>query len=149
MTKRLILLIVLTLSLNYMPVQANESVEVSYDLNEGGKKVFCIENSKGEVDKITIEQLNSNMKIANSNYRVTYEAVNWTAGFYITVLNNEITNAYSPFYSIARGEIRNSKLNINSNTKATFSFQHKVTIFTYNTGVIANINNNNLYVTKK
>ena len=37
MNKRLILLIVLTLSLNYMPVQANESVEVSYDLNVDGK----------------------------------------------------------------------------------------------------------------
>lgn len=89
------------------------------------------------------------MKIADNNYRVTYEAVNWTAGFYITVSNNKITRAYSPFYSVARGEIKSAELSLNSNTKATFSFLYKLTIFTYDTGVIASISNSNLNVTKR
>jgi len=130
-------------------VFASESTTSAvYDLQKGGTQTFFIQNDNGGFDEIVIEEIKNNSRIDDSTYKVYYKAFSWTAGFYINVSNNKITNAYSPFYSVALGSISNEVLRQNSTTKATYSFDYKVTIMTYQTGVIATISNSELVVTK-
>ena len=120
-----------------------------YDLQKGGKQIFLILNEDGSYDEILIEQIDGNTRVSNGTYKVSYQASSWTAGFYIAISNNRITDAYSAFHTSTIGSISNAVLTKNSSTMATYSFIHKVAVLNFNTGVIATISNSNLEVTKK
>jgi len=93
--------------------------------------------------------LNENGRIAAGTYRVTHKTSAWAAGFTVKISNNLITSAYSPFYSVESGRILNTALTQNSSVKATYSFQYKRLLLTWNTGVIAQISEGDLVVLKK
>lgn len=87
-------------------------------------------------------------RVDAGTYKITYDATGWTAGFYVKVSSNKFTSMYSPFYSLNWGSISNAKPAKNSDTKVTFSFQYKAVVV-FDTGVIAQITNENLVVSKK
>lgn len=145
----LILAIVLVLS----PMKAFAAelpTEAVYDMEKGGTQVFTVQNENGEINQITIEEISDNARISNGNYKVTYDNTGiWTAGFYVSISSNKITNAYSPFHSVAAGSISLPVLTRNSTTKATYAFIYKLGVINYSTGVIATMSGTDLIVSKK
>ena len=123
--------------------------EVAYSMEKGGTQIFYVENPAGTIDKVIIEEIVENKRVADNSYKISYETVNWRAGFYIKVQNNKITSAYSPFDSVLMGSIQNASLVHNSSTKATYAFLYKMTVWSEDTGVIANISNGEIKVTKR
>ena len=146
----LLLILILALAGNSMTTFASQQNNcASYDLEKGGTQTFYILNEDGDYDEITIEEIPGNTRVDNGTYKITHKALAWTAGFYVTISNNKITNAYSPFYETFSGKISNPLLTRNSNTTATYSFVHTFALIKHNTGVIASIENNNLIISKK
>lgn len=141
----------LVLFMSPMSVFAEElPTEARYDMTKGGTQTFVIQDENGEVATVTIEELSGNSRVANGDYRVTCENTYvWTAGFYISVSNNQIYNAYAPFYSCLFGEIKYPVLTRPSVTKATFAFIYERANLNYATGVDATITNSKLVVTKR
>ncbi len=143
-------LVVMMFMMNTFMVSAAEpQKEAVYDLKKGGTQTFVIENADGDIQRVTIEEITDNARVADDTYKVSYETSHWKAGFYVSVSNNQITRAYSPFYSILQGEIQDASLVRNSSVKVTYAFVFKLTIFRYNTGVIATISDSDLIVSKK
>ena len=145
--------IILTLT-NAFVVCAEDSpatlpTEAVYDLEQGGTQTFNILNEDGENDIIIVEEIPNVGRVAAGTYKVSYKSSSWNAGFYVKISSNQITSAYSPFHTVINGEITQSKLVKNSNTKATYSFLHRLTIFSFNTGVVAQISDSKLMVSKK
>ena len=85
----------------------------------------------------------------NGTYKITHKTAAWTAGFYVTIANNKITTAYSPFHSTVFGSISSASLYKNSTSTATYSFLYSILIGDFDTGVIASITNSTLNVSKK
>lgn len=126
---------------------ANEE-EASYDLRKGGTQKFFVENEDGEIEEITIEEVENNTRMDAGTYKVTHKVSGWTAGFYVIIVDDQIQAAHSPFYSTTVGEITNCSLIRNSTSKVTYAFTYKTKYADYNTGVIAKISNNELQVNK-
>lgn len=135
---------------NFLITEAEEmSQNAEYDLGKGGAQTFYIENKEGGLEKVIIEEVKSNARIVDNIYKITYDAPNWTAGFYVKIVGNKITKAYSPFYSVLTGSISSDSLTLNNSLKATYAFKYKYLLITYSTGIIANIVNSNLVVSRK
>lgn len=141
----------LVLLLNPMSVFAEElPTEARYDLEKGGTQTFVIQDENGEVATITIEELSGNARVANGDYRVKYDQLlAWTAGFYISVSNNQIYNAYSPYYACVRGSIKYPVLTRPSVTQASYAFIYKIDQINFPTGVNATISNAELIVSQR
>ena len=141
----------LVLLLNPMSVFAEElPTEARYDLEKGGTQTFTIREEDGSVATVTIEEVSGNSRIANGNYKVTYDLTGiWNAGFYVSISNNQIYNAYSPFYYCFAGEIKYPALTRPSVTQARLAFIYIKTNIYYSTGVDATIKNGELLVTKR
>ena len=121
----------------------------TYDIEEGGAQTSHTTDQDGNNIIITIEEIESNARISNGSYKVTYEhTLFWTAGFSVTISNNKITSAYSPFYSVACGSISSPSLTLNSSTKATYKFIHKSGLLSTTTGVVATISGTTLNVSR-
>lgn len=145
-TMALVLVMVLT---NTSIVSAAEpQVEAVYDLEKGGIQTFLVEGADGEIQTITIEEVVNDARVADDTYKISCETLNWEAGFYIKVSNNQITSAYSPFHTALRGSIQDSILLRNSSVKVTYSFIYKLTVFKFDTGVMATISNSSLKVSQ-
>lgn len=143
-------LFVMVLVGNILSVSANiNDKEAVYSMRKGGEQIFYIEDSEGSVDKVIIEEIVGDKRASDNNYKITYETLNWRAGFYIEVQNNKITRAYSPFKSVLMGTIKSASLVHNSNTKATYAFLYKMTVWSEDTGVIASISNGEIKVSKR
>lgn len=125
------------------------SILATYNLEIGGIQIFHTSDQDGNEIIITIEEIENNGRVSNGSYKVTYEhTLFWTAGFSVTVSNNKITSAYSPFHSVAWGSISNPSLKLNSNTKATYKFIHKAGLLNTTTGVVATISGTSLEVSR-
>lgn len=120
-----------------------------YDLQKGGIQSFTIKSETSEFQKVTIEKISCNARMNAGTYRVLCENINWTAGFYLVISNNQIGAVYNPFYSTVAGSISSTSLAKNNPTMATYSFLYKLSIMTYDTGVVAKIVNSNLVVNQK
>lgn len=143
-------LVVMMFMMNTFMVSAAEpQKEAVYDLEKGGTQTFVIENADGDIQRVTIEEITGNARVASGTYEVSFETSNWEAGFYVTISSNKITSAYSPFHTALRGSIKDATLVRNSNVKATYSFIFQLTILKFNTGVIAEISDSNLVVSQK
>lgn len=147
----ILFLVSVVLITNCTSVLASEiSTEAVYDLNEGGTQYFIICDNNGERVEILIEEIENNSRIANGNYKVSYKNTGaWEAGFYVGISNNKIVSVYSPFYSVAVGNISQAALVRNSTLKATLSFIYKQAIMSYSCRVVAEIEGTNLVVSKK
>lgn len=124
-------------------------VEAVYDLEKGGVQEFFVQNRNGEICEVTIEEIRAN-RISNGSYKVTYRNPgSWDAGFYVTISNNQITKAYSPFNYAYVGKIKLPVLTKNTNLKATYSFVFEYNLINYQTGVVAKILDSELIVSQK
>ena len=146
-----VFVMIMVLILNIMSVSASEiSKEVVYDLKKGGTQQFILLDEDGKVTEVVIEEIKTNARIANGNYKVSYKNPGaWEAGFYVEISANKIVSAYSPFHSVATGMILYPSLARNSETKVTYSFLYKQAAMNYSTGVIAQMSGTNLVVSQK
>ena len=144
----LVLALVMVLTNTFIVSAAEPQEEAIYDLEKGGIQTFVIEGADGEIQTITIEEVESKTRVADDTYRISCETINWEAGFYVKVANNQITSAYSPFHTVLRGSIQEASLVRNSSVKVTYSFIYKLTVFKFDTGVMATISNSSLKVTQ-
>lgn len=106
----------------------------SYDLKQDGTQTFYIPNEDGSYDEIIIEKISGNTRVDNGTYKITHKALAWTAGFYVTIYDNKINNAYSPFYTVAIGNVSNDYLIRNNSTTATYSFLYTALGVSFSTG---------------
>lgn len=143
------LVIALVFSNAFVVGATEKQTEAVYDLQKGGTQTFVVESKDGELQQITIEEVVENARVAEGAYKITHKTSGWEAGFYVKISNTQITSVYSPFHVALRGSIKNASLVRNSSVKATYSFIYKVTIFSYDAGVIASISNSNLVVSQK
>lgn len=142
-------LVVMMFMMNTFMVSAAEpQKEAVYDLEKGGTQTFVIKNVDGDIQRVTIEEISGNARVANNTYKVSYETVNWEAGFYIEISNNKITSAYSPFHTTLRGSIKDTTLVRNSSVKVSYLFIFQLTIFKFDTGVMATISDSTLKVSQ-
>lgn len=147
-----VLAMIMVLVLNIMNVSvANElPTEAVYDLEKGGTQRFILRNEDGEISEVIIEEVNTNERIANGNYKISYKNTGaWEAGFYVEITSNEIASAYSPFHSVATGVILYPRLTRNSEVKVTYSFLYKQAAMNYSTGVVAEMSGTDLVVGQK
>lgn len=130
-------------------VSANEKeiTEAVYDITLGGTQEFVIQDENGEEAKVIVEEIAGKARVDAGTYKVQFEAPGWTAGFYVVISNDKITSAYSAYHSANWGKISNAKLTKNSTVKATYSFTFKV-VLTFETGVLCQIKNGSMSVTK-
>lgn len=144
-----VLLFILTVT-STLPVSATEfSSEASYDLQKGGIQSFYVKNENGEIDEIVIEEIPDKTRMDAGTYKVTYNTLGWTAGFYVIIVNDKIEAAHSPFYSTSSGNIHDAFLVRNSALKVTYSFIYKTDLLIYDTGIIASISASSLIVNQK
>lgn len=127
---------------------ADIPTEAVYDLEVGGTQEFIIQDADGEKATVIVEEIPGNARVDAGTYKVQYDALGWTAGFYVKVSNNKFISVYSSFYSLNWGSISDVKLTKNSDIKATLSFIYKA-VAVFDTGVIAKISNGNLVVSKR
>lgn len=134
-----------------MGVSAGElPTEAVYDLEKGGTQHFMLKNEDGEINEVVIEEVTTNARISNGNYKVSYKNPGaWEAGFYVEISSNKIASAYSPFHSVATGMILYPSLTRNSETKVTYSFLYKQAAMNYSTGVVAQMSGTDLIVGQK
>ena len=142
-------LVVMMFMMNTFMVSAAEPRKAAvYDLEKGGTQTFVIENADGDIQRVTIEEITDNARVADNTYKVSFQTSNWEAGFYIKVSNNQITSAYSPFHTALYGSIKDAALVRNSSVKVSYSFIFQLTIFKFDTGVVATISNSTLKVSQ-
>ena len=81
-------------------VQASSADDaVYYDLEKGGTQEFITSDSSGTTIHIVVEELSgiSLFSMNNGSYKISgSKAGFWEASYYISVLNENITRAYSP-----------------------------------------------------
>lgn len=142
---------IMVLILNIMSVSAAEvPKEAVYDLEKGGTQHFILQDEDGNITEVVIEEVNTNARIANGSYKVSYKNIGaWEAGFYVEISSNKIVNAYSPFYSVATGSILAPSLTRNSTEEAILSFIYKQVAISYSTGVVARMSGTDLIVGQK
>lgn len=133
------------------PVKAATTMpeEALYDLSLGGTQSFVLQDEFGKEAIVVVEELPTYERVAGGTYKVSYEAAAWTAGFTVVISNNMFTSAHSPYHKVLSGSISEAKLTKNSSVKATYAFRHKWALITWNTGVLAQISNGKLVVSKK
>ena len=141
----------LVLLLNPMSVFAEElPTEARYDLEKGGTQTFIIQGEDGEIATVTVEELSGNSRVANGEYRVAYEnRPVWTAGFDVSIKNNQIYNAHSPFHTCIIGQIKYPALTRPSVTKASYAFIYTKSNLTFSTGVDATIVNGEMVISRR
>ena len=146
-----VFVMIMVLILNIMSVSAGElPKEAVYDLKKGGTQHFILQDEDGKITEVVIEEITTNARIANGNYKVSYKNPGiWEAGFYVEISANKIASAYSPFHSVATGMILYPNLARNSETKVTYSFLYKQAASNYSTGVIAEMSGTELVVRQK
>lgn len=99
--------------------------EVNYDMEQGGKQVFTVEEEDGEESELVIEEIPGKARVANGTYKITRTKPRaWTAGFYIKVSSNRITKVYNRFYKAIKGNISNVKLSKESDSEGRLAFQY-------------------------
>lgn len=146
------MLMAMVLLVSPMQVFAEEvPTEARYDLEKGGTQTFVVQDENGEIGTVTVEELEGSSRIANGNYQVSYEnPLVWTAGFNVSISNNQIYNAYSPFHYCIMGEIKYPALTRPSVTKATYAFIYRsISNINISTGLDATISGSELIITKR
>ena len=146
------MLMAMVLLVTPMQVFAEEvPTEARYDLEKGGTQTFVVQDENGEVAEIVIKELEGSSRVANGNYEVSFKKpAIWTAGFNISVSNNQIYNAYSPFHYCYIGQIKYPFLTRPSVTKATYGFIYEtLSNVSISTGLDATISGSEIVVTQR
>lgn len=119
--------------------------EVEYDMEQGGKQVFAIEEEDGEESELVIEEMPEMARALNKTYKITRtKSKAWTAGFYVKVSSNRITKMYNRFYHTIMGKISNVKLSKESDAEVKLTFLYSLDGHKKISGVKAKILNKKL-----
>ncbi|EOS68962.1 hypothetical protein C818_02839 [Lachnospiraceae bacterium MD308] len=122
--------------------------EVNYDMEQGGKQVFTIEEGDGEESELVIEEMPEMARTLNKTYKITRTKPRaWTAGFYVKVSSSKITRVYNKFYKAIRGKITNVKLSRESEAEGRLTFLYDIDGGKKNCGVKAKVLNKKLMAT--
>ena len=123
--------------------------EAVYDLQKGGTQTFEIVESDGNKAIVTISEEKAVSRIANGSYNVKYTSVGcWTAGFKVSISNNNFTSAYSPYVNIITGSVSHRTLKLETSKKASFYFRYMIALRETTTGVRATMSGTTLKVSK-
>lgn len=129
---------------------AEPSFIAAYDMEQGGSQNFMFCDKNGTTIEVIIEEIYSDSRIADGAYKISYKNTGaWEAGFYLKISDNQITDAYSPFYSVATGNILAPNLARTGTKEAVLSFIYKQAAISYSTGVVAKISGTELIVGQK
>lgn len=151
----ILIILFLSLTVNSFPSRARETLNIQhevikYDLSQADKQTFTIISDSGEISYVTIEPLDSKLRINDGTYKVTYTVPNsWVASFQVKISNNLISSVSNPAVSATTGIVYSYALNKNSSTKATLNINWRNNQgMLYATGFYAWISNGNLYSKK-
>lgn len=131
--KKILLFLLVTVCYCLTPVEVNaESVclistasqrAVKYDFTIGGTQSKRYINEDGQIECLTIEPVNNNLKIANGTYKVSHSVPGaWSASFHVSISSNKISSASNPSASAIQGSISNTQLKKENSTQATLTF---------------------------
>lgn len=136
---------------NESNVQAYESTEgVFYDLAKGGTKEFIVPEENGDSVYILIEEISENslFSVNNGNYKITGKKPGlWEASYYISIMNGNITRAYSPSATAITGSFLSTNLGLDSSKQVSYYLRWKLGVLSYNHYLRATISNNSLNIT--
>ncbi len=121
----------------YASNQVNEpSTVVEYDLSSKERADYTLKNKNGEIYYLSIEPLDTTLRINNGTHNITVTKPNyWKAGFIATISSNKFVSVSSPY---ASAEPLDTTLRINNGT-------HNITVTKPNywkAGFIATISSN-------
>ena len=123
--------------------------QAEYDLLEGGTQKFTLQNKDGTVAYVTVTEVTGKSRVSNGTYKIDYEVpLRWKAGFLVKVVSNQITSAYSPYYTLISGQINSSYLVKESGTQVSYYLSYSSISYKAKTGVRASITKNKLNVEK-
>ena len=136
-------------AINYAKEPDSLPQEAVYDLQKGGIQTFEIIESDGKKAIVTISKEKTLSRISNGSYNVKYTSIGcWTAGFKVSISNNNFTSAYAPYIGLKAGKAYGQKLAVETNKKASFYFTYSFGLASNLTGVRAVISGTSLKVSK-
>lgn len=141
----------LVLLINPMQVFAEElPTEAVYDMEKGGTQTFVVRDQDGNVNTVTVRELEGNSRLENREYEVGYNNTGvWIASFIVAVSSNKIYNAHSPYYYALRGDIKYPVISRPSTTHALLAFIYELNLMNFSTGVDVKITNGNFVITMR
>ena len=152
--KRILLVFCLLFSFSLFKtgeVQASSADDaVYYDLEKGGTQEFITSDSSGTTIHIVVEELSgiSLFSMNNGSYKISgRKAGFWEASYYVSVLNENITRAYSPSATAITGSFSSTRLTLDSNKQATFYLAWKSGFLNNNIYLRSTISNGSLLIT--
>lgn len=123
--------------------------EAVYDLQKGGTQTFEVVDLNGNKGIVTISEEEAVSRISNGTYNVKYNSIGcWTAGFKVSISNNNFTSAYSPYVNIITGSVSKKNIKLETSKKASFYFRYMIGLKETTTGVRAVISGTTLKVSK-
>lgn len=141
--------LVATFPVHVMAADETTNAQAEYDLLKGGTQEFTVQDDDGTIIYVTITEIRGKTRVSNGAYKIDYEVpLRWKAGFFVNITSNQITSAYSPYYTLTSGQINSSYLKKESSTQASYYLSYYSISYRANTGVRAIINKNTLSVSK-
>lgn len=132
-------------------VQASSVADVVYyDLKKGGTQEFITSDVEGHTIHIVVEEVPgiSLFSMNNGSYKISgSKAGFWEASYYISVLNENITRAYSPSATAITGSFSSTRLTLDSSKQATFYLAWKAGFLNNNIYLRSTISNGSLLIT--
>lgn len=127
----------LSMLITFIPseiITASESdkvnqIEAVYDLSEGGTQQFKLNDDSGQEIYITVSEItnNTNSRIADKTYAVSYEAyLQWKAGYNVVIKNSSINAVNSAYVETYVGSFSNKRAVKESSKQATLYFNHNI-----------------------
>lgn len=99
------------------------STVVEYDLSSNEKADYTLKNKNGEIYYLSIEPLDTTLRINNGTHNITVTKPNyWKAGFIATISSNKFVSVSSPYASAIRGSSRGVTLKKISSTHSKLTF---------------------------
>lgn len=136
-------------AINYAKEPDSLPQEAVYDLQKGGTQTFEVVDSDGNKGIVTISEEEAVSRISNGSYNVKYNSIGcWTAGFKVSISNNNFTSAYSPYIDLKAGKAYGQRLALETSKKASFYFTYSFGVGSSLTGVRAVMSGTSLKVSK-
>lgn len=123
---------------------------VKYDLSQNTKQTFTLISDSGEISYVTIEPIESSLRLKDATYKVTHEVPNsWIGSFHLKIVNNSIISVSNPAVSALTGSVYDYSLTKNSSTKATLNLKWRNNQgILMDTGFYAKVSDGALYTTR-
>ncbi|MDH6365667.1 hypothetical protein M2139_002666 [Enterococcus sp. PF1-24] len=125
--------------------QESPSVMI-YNFKETAPKAISYFDEQGNFVELTIEKSCSLARVDNGSYKISKTVAGVVSvSYYVTIKDNQFTQAYNLSINALSGSVASKNLSYNSN-KATCSFTTKAGAIYTPRSVVATISNKSLYV---